>query len=120
MLGYIIYSDGLRDYGGIINIDGFEYSHLIVNNHTQNLVDPELGTHIQTIGLKWRGLKSVIPINGSYIEYLKPFVKSVMRKKFSNGIWGVFSEAYRLPHMNEKGKLANYFFKSNLTNHAKK
>ena len=87
--GTIIYSDGWKAYHGIRNIEGFNYSHEVVN-HSENFVDPITGTHTNTIESKWGGLKRVIPKNARRAEHLGPYLTIEMwREKHINDLWVV-------------------------------
>ena len=93
--GTAIYSDGWRAYTGIADIPNCNYSHQVVN-HSENFVDPETGTHTNTIEAKWGGLKRVIPKNARRAERLGPYLSSEMwRKKFQNDLWGGIIAAWQ-------------------------
>ena len=59
--GTTIYSDCWKAYSPL-NKEGF--SHLTVN-HSINFVDPETGTHTNTIESTWRALKKSLPKHGT-------------------------------------------------------
>ena len=58
--GTIIISDSWRAYPGLAEIEGYNYTHLMVN-HSLHYVDPTTGAHTNTIEAKWRSLKCAIP-----------------------------------------------------------
>lgn len=51
-----ILSDCWRAYGGIGNLEGFEFEHLTVN-HSENFVDTDTGAHTQMIESLWHTAK---------------------------------------------------------------
>ena len=59
--GTTIFSDCWKAYSSL-NKEGF--SHLTVN-HSINFVDPETGTHTNTIESTWRALKKSLPKHGT-------------------------------------------------------
>ena len=77
--GTTIYSDCWKAYSSL-NKEGF--SHLTVN-HSINFVDPETGTHTNTIESTWRALKKSLPKHGTtkglYDTY---FAQYCVRKQF--------------------------------------
>ena len=77
--GTTIYSDCWKAYSSL-NTEGF--SHLTVN-HSVNFVDPETGTHTNTIKSTWRALKKSLPKNcttkGLHDTY---FAQNCVRKQF--------------------------------------
>ena len=79
MPGTTIYSDCWKAYSSL-NKEGF--SHLTVN-HSINFVDPETGTHTNTIESTWRALKKSLPKHGTtkglYDTY---FAQYCVRKQF--------------------------------------
>ena len=93
--GTMIFSDGWKAYHNIRRIEGFNYSHEVVN-HSENFVDPVTGTHTNTIESKWGGLKRVIPKNARRKERLGPYLTSEMwRKKHINDLWGGLIQAWK-------------------------
>ena len=77
--GTTIYSDCWKAYSPL-NSEGF--SHLTVN-HSVNFVDPETGTHTNTIESTWRALKKSLPKNGTTKDlYDTYFAQYCVRKQF--------------------------------------
>lgn len=54
--GSIIHSDSWPSYNKIEEIEGKDYTHFCVN-HSKNFVNPENGSHTQTVERLWRDLK---------------------------------------------------------------
>ena len=77
--GTTIYSDCWKAYSSL-NSEGF--SHLTVN-HSVNFVDPETGTHTNTIESTWRALKKSLPKHGTTKNlYDTYFAQYCVRKQF--------------------------------------
>ena len=55
-LGSIIHSDSWSSYSKIEEIDGKNYTHFWVN-HSKNFINPENGSHTQSVERMWRDLK---------------------------------------------------------------
>lgn len=56
LAGSIIHSDTWKSYEQIEKIQDMNYTHFNVN-HSKNFVDPETGSHTQTVERMWRDLK---------------------------------------------------------------
>ncbi|XP_023233785.1 uncharacterized protein LOC111633450 [Centruroides sculpturatus] len=60
------------------------YHHLTVN-HTYNFVDPQTGTHTNTIERLWRTVRSNVPVGGRREDHMIGYLaEHLFKSKYSN------------------------------------
>jgi transposase-like protein len=91
--GSIVHTDLWKGYMEIENI--LNMTHNTVN-HSQNFVDPNTGTHTNTIEGLWNGIKlRISPRNRNKDTIEDHLLEFVWRKKNKNDIWGGFINALK-------------------------
>lgn len=89
--GSIILTDLWKGYSGLSQ--HFDYTHQSVN-HSLQFIDPETGTHTNTIEGTWSGVKVGIPkrnrVAGEIDDHLFEFI---WRRTNASDLWGAFLHA---------------------------
>ena len=86
--GTTIVSDGWKGYNGLDQLQGFDYTHDVVN-HSKHYKDPVTGKHTNTIEGKWNKLKYEIPKQGYRSdEVLQDYLAEQMWRRQNDGhLW---------------------------------
>ena len=92
--GSIVHTDCWRGYTSI----GDEYQHRQVN-HSLHFVDPNSGTHTNTIEGFWNGLKlQIAPRNRTRAGMDEKLLSIIWRKQNKNSLWDAFNLALKNIH----------------------
>jgi transposase-like protein len=91
--GSIIHTDMWRGYSGIEQ--ELESLHFTVN-HSEHFVDPENGTHTNTIEGTWNGMKLIIvPRNRTAKDMENRLFEFIWRRKHTNNLWDAMLDALK-------------------------
>jgi transposase-like protein len=97
--GSIIHTDLWRGYAQLS--ESLDVQHRTVN-HSNHFVDPEDGTHTNSIEGTWNGLKlKIFPRNRSKDGMKYHLLEFIWRRKHENDLWGGFIESLRSVHIDD-------------------
>jgi len=95
--GSIVHTDLWRGYVSIE--DELDVQHFTVN-HSINFVDPETGTHTNTIEGTWNGMKlKISPRHRTQDGIQENILEFIWRRKHEENLWGGFIDAMQKVHI---------------------